>query len=110
MPSTPLKDLLRDSVTRAKMGRSIVAAMMVDQTNRSLEQLLCSFGIVEARACSVREQTLWIECLNGGVGQVVRAQKQVLLKNLQTQFGPNAPTVIRTKIVRQFTDPTNPSL
>lgn len=108
--ATPLDDLLQGAMQRARMGPSIVSAMIVDAANRYLEQALQSFGTIDARAVSVKNKTLWIECLNSAVIQVIRAQKPHLYGFLQTQFGKQSIISIRTRVVQQFTDPKDPSV
>lgn len=91
----PLKDLLGRSVRSAGIADQVTAAVVCDQFNRVVEEVLGEVAHDKAKALYVKNLTLTVAVASSALGQEIKLHEQEILEKLQKKVGENQVTRLR---------------
>lgn len=102
----PLKNLLGDFLHRAQITRQVTTAQMVEMANEAIVGLLPASRAGDARACSIRDGILTVDCVNASAMQLIRQSQQVILNYIKRRVPQASIREIRPRLASQRSEGT----
>ncbi len=93
--ATPLKSLLPDSISRAGIAREVTAAMVCNEFDAILNEMLQGKAKGKARALYLKNATLTVAVLSSALGQEIKLRETEILEQLRKKAGQNQIERIR---------------
>jgi len=83
---SPLGDFLKQAVNRAGAGRTVEAAVIVENSQHIILQILTELRPTDIRVISYRNGTITVGVANPTIGEELRLRKEVIIEALQHAF------------------------
>ena len=97
-----IKDLLDDAVSRARIGKEVMIARSVETANAFLASLLPNGYTDDARAVSLKDGVLTIDCKNSSANHFVSTKKMDLLAAVKRKVPESVIMRIHTRFVDEY--------
>lgn len=92
---TPLKNLLNDSLQRSGVAKEVSAAMVVDEANKLIGQIMGEKVKKRAEAKYVKNGELSIAVLSSVVTQEIKMHEHKLMEKLNKKIGKDVVKKVR---------------